>query len=301
MLEKLASFVFTNSLVAWTARKIVQLFIKILTKPVKGYLIPLPNDMVALKRHIRPGDVVLVEGDQRISECIKYLTQSSWSHSALYIGDGALRSDSELARRLRAEHGEEADCMLVEALVDKGVVLSPLSKYRNFNLRLCRPYRLSAKDQAVVVGHALASVGKVYDLRNVFDLARYFLPVSIVPPRLGREALKFGSGTPTRVICSSLIAECFGLVRFPIAPVFEARPTDSGQPQTGNGDIRVLPPSGVFQGVFHPVSPTLITPRDFDLSPYFEIIKFNVIEEMRFDYRRMVWAESSNPGKVGQE
>jgi hypothetical protein len=39
------------------------------------------------------------------------------------------------------------------------------------------------------------------------------------------------------------------------------------------------------------VSPSLVTPRDFDLSPYFEIIKFNVIENLRFDYRKILWAE----------
>ena len=40
---------------------------------------------------IRKGDVMLVDGDQRVSEVIKYLTQSSWSHAALYVGDELLR------------------------------------------------------------------------------------------------------------------------------------------------------------------------------------------------------------------
>ena len=37
--------------------------------------------------------------------------------------------------------------------------------------------------------------------------------------------------------------------------------------------------------------PTLVTPRDFDISPYFEIIKFNVIEQTKFDYRKIHWAD----------
>jgi hypothetical protein len=45
------------------------------------------------------------------------------------------------------------------------------------------------------------------------------------------------------------------------------------------------------------VSPTLITPRDFDLSPYFEIIKFNVIENSRFDYHKLRWVEDTEPGE----
>lgn len=36
---------------------------------------------------LRPGDVLLVEGNARISVAIKYLTQSTWSHAALYVGD----------------------------------------------------------------------------------------------------------------------------------------------------------------------------------------------------------------------
>ena len=36
--------------------------------------------------------------------------------------------------------------------------------------------------------------------------------------------------------------------------------------------------------------PTLITPRDFDLSPFFEVVKFNVIAQGGFDYQRIHWA-----------
>ena len=73
-----------------------------------------------MKRQIRKGDVVLVEGNERISEVIKYLTQSSWSHSALYVGDEAIKRDPELRLRLAQEYGEEANYMVVEALVQSG-------------------------------------------------------------------------------------------------------------------------------------------------------------------------------------
>ena len=41
------------------------------------------------------------------------------------------------------------------------------------------------------------------------------------------------------------------------------------------------------------VSPTLITPRDFDLSPYFEIVKFDVLGGSKFDYRKLLWVEET--------
>ena len=43
-------------------------------------------DAVAI---LRPGDAVLVEGGTRISVAIKYLTQSSWSHACLFVGESA--------------------------------------------------------------------------------------------------------------------------------------------------------------------------------------------------------------------
>ena len=35
---------------------------------------------------MEPGDILLVEGNQRVSSAIKYLTQSTWSHAAFYLG-----------------------------------------------------------------------------------------------------------------------------------------------------------------------------------------------------------------------
>jgi hypothetical protein len=269
----------------------------LLTKPVKSYALHIPNDIAALKRHIRKGDVILVEGNERISECIKYLTQSSWSHSALYVGDEPIRRNPALKAPLVAQFGEEANFLVVEAIVEAGVVLSPVSKYRDFNIRVCRPFNLAPADLAEVMDEAIRSVGDTYDLRNVIDLARYFLPVSLVPARFRRSALQFGSGEPTRVICSSVIASSFHRVRFPIVPNYEQLPPESVEPPKRRlWPIRTK--TGALQyGVLKMVSPTLITPRDFDLSPYFEIVKFNIIENMRFDYHKILWAEDT-PARV---
>src|SRR5215831_5370154 len=62
-----------------------------LSKEVPGYEPFTPSDPEHLRGVIQPGDVLLVEGNNRISGIIKYLTQSTWSHAALYVGpvDGA--------------------------------------------------------------------------------------------------------------------------------------------------------------------------------------------------------------------
>ena len=57
-----------------------------LEKPVRGYEPFTPSDPAVLRQSLEPGDVLLVEGNSRISGVIKYLTQSTWSHAALYVG-----------------------------------------------------------------------------------------------------------------------------------------------------------------------------------------------------------------------
>ena len=223
----------------------VRAALSLLTKPLPQYALKVPNDMARLKRYIRKGDVVLIEGNERISECIKYLTQSSWSHSAIYVGDDALRHSPEMRQRVLDEFGEEAGHLIVEALVEEGVVLSPLAKYRDFNIRVCRPFNLSRRDRDQVLNEVLSNVGYTYDLKNIFDLTRYFLPVTLVPRRLRRTALEFGSGEPTHVICSSMIANAFAKVRFPIIPMFKEPPLSDSVPQHGLARLINVPtPAG---------------------------------------------------------
>ncbi|MGH7932513.1 MAG: YiiX/YebB-like N1pC/P60 family cysteine hydrolase [Candidatus Binataceae bacterium] len=280
----------------YVLRKVTDFAVGLLTKPLARYQLNFPNDMAMLKKHLRVGDVLLVEGNERVSECIKYLTQSSWSHSALYVGDEPLRFKPEWKKQLVDQYGEEANYMVVEALVERGVVLTPLSKYRDFNIRLCHPFNLTAADQHRIVEFAMEHVGRAYDVKNIVDLARYFLPVSMVPARLRRQALQFGSGDPTRVICSSLIAECFHQIRFPIMPQLEPFPPGFEPAGRRVKFLSHFSRTDRGPGLLRMVPPTLITPRDFDLSPYFEIVKFNVIENSRFDYHKLLWVEDGEAG-----
>jgi hypothetical protein len=272
-----------------------ELAASMLSKPIARYSLTIPNDLAQLRKYIRKGDVLLVEGNERVSEVIKYLSQSSWSHSALYVGDEALRRSPEMRRELIEKYGDEANYLVVEALVESGVVLTPVSKYRDFNIRICRPHQLTVADQHQVIDYALGNVGNTYDLKNLFDLARYFLPVSIVPARLRRQALEFGSTDPTRVICSSLIAESFARVGFPIVPGYEPLPLEMETAPSRYAWLERFSHRERPSHLLRKVPPTLTTPRDFDLSPYFEIVKFNVIESSRFDYHKLRWVEEPPP------
>lgn len=52
------------------------------------------TDPVKLLACLRPGDVLMVKGQTRVSVAIKYLTQSTWSHAALYAGPCVGGSDA---------------------------------------------------------------------------------------------------------------------------------------------------------------------------------------------------------------
>src|ERR1041384_2313838 len=108
-------------------------------KPVSGYEPFTPSDPRALAASLKPGDVLLVEGNNHVSGVIKYLTQSTWSHAALYVGP--------LGDRMNAE-GEPHT--LIEAELGIGVDSAPLSKYSRFHTRVCRPIGLTETDCQLV-------------------------------------------------------------------------------------------------------------------------------------------------------
>jgi hypothetical protein len=271
-------------------RWLVDRIVDYLLEPLPSYERRARNDLAALESGLRKGDVILVEGDQRVSAVIRYLTQSCWSHAGLYVGDELLRRGGERADWARDHFGDEAAHLMVEAL-PRGVQIGPVAKYVDFNLRICRPHKLRQEHCAVLMDDAVASIGWHYDLRNVFDLARYMIPVSVVPPRWRVAALHFGSGEPTEVICSSLIARLFHKVRFPILPTVTYPEGSEDAPRRQIARRIFGQPSQDFTGLFRMRHPTLITPRDFDLSPYFDIVKLNPIARGDFDYRRIQWAD----------
>jgi hypothetical protein len=234
-----------------------------------GYEPYTPSDPDTLRRTLQPGDILLVEGNQRLSATIKYLTQSTWSHAALYVGD-ALPIPADGKERPR----------LIEVNLGEGCIAVPLSKYRTYNTRICRANGLSPDDRDTVVNFMVSKLGLKYDTKNILDMLRYFFPTPIVPVRWRRRMIAFGSGDPTRAICSSLIAEAYGQIRYPILPEITRAPgRASAQSNYSRSEI------------LHIRHHSLYTPRDFDLSPYFMIVKPTL--EYGFDYRMLTWEEAT--------
>lgn len=213
---------------------------------------------------LQPGDVLLVEGNSRISSAIKYLTQSTWSHAALFVGFDALR----LA-------GRDATHCFVEADTVEGVRSVGIEEFSGLHTRICRPVGLREPDRQQLIRHVIQRLGHRYDLRNVFDLARYLLPNPPVPVRWRRKLIHLGSGDPTRAICSTLIAQAFQSIRYPILPIVEQRSAERPDCPACVEEI--------LQVRHH----SLFAPRDFDVSPYFAVVKPPL--ENGFDYTRLHW------------
>jgi hypothetical protein len=220
-----------------------------LSAPVANYRPLTTSQPSQLAATLRPGDVLLVEGNTRISNAIKYLTQSTWSHAALYAGaiPGASNSDPY-------------EPFLVEVDMVQGVIAVPLSTYAAFHTRICRPAALTAEDATRVVEYAVARLGQTYDLKNLIDLARYLLPTPPLPRRWRRRMMALGSGDPTKAICSTLIAQAFQSVSYPILPDMVRRRDNPGA-DNHNREILTIRHFSLY------------SPRDFDISPYFEVVK----------------------------
>ena len=218
-----------------------------------------------LQRTLRKGDILLIEGSSRFSTSIKFFTQSTWSHAMLYIGDHL---------------GEQKDAQylsLLEVDIEAGVRAVPLSMYWDQHSRICRPIGLSENEINQVLQFAVARIGNSYDLKNIFDLARYLIPTPPIPSRWRRKALSLGSGDPTRAICSSLIAQAFQSIRYPILPdITYENPSDSKRIDT-------------YRKMHRRRDPSLFAPRDFDVSPYFEVIK--PIVQNGFNHHSLTWQE----------
>ena len=249
-----------NQLAQILGRKLAQF----LSKEIRQNIQVATVTQEKLAATLQPGDVLLVEGNTRISIAIKYLTQSTWSHAALYIGN-ALPTGAPW----------ELPKVLIEADLQEGVRAVSLAHYAQMHTRICRPVGLNDDDRNRVVNYAIARIGHYYDLKNIFDLMRYLLPTAPVPTRFRRRLLALGSGDPTRAICSTLIAQAFESVHYPILPIMQR--TWSDDPKHAD----------CYAEIYRIRHHSLYTPRDFDISPFFDIIKPAI--ENGFDYRSIAW------------
>jgi hypothetical protein len=242
-------------------------------------------DFARIQYELRPCDILLLEGRSRISNIIRLITQSPWTHAALYIGRLYEIDNAHTRARIKAfYHCEPNEQLLIESILGQGTIIVPVTKYKPFHIRLCRPKGLSLIDAQRLIDHAVSHLGRTYDIRHNVDLARFLLPWSFMPKKWRSSLFEQHTGTATKEICSSMIAEAFDSVNFPILPIMR-----QNQQQQITISSR---------------NPKLFTPSDFDYSPFFDIIKYPLFQlEEPGIYHHLPWQErpSSSPHQSSKE
>lgn len=233
------------------------------------------SDFEKIRYEIRPADVLLIEGRNRISPIIRQITQSNWTHATLYIGRLHDIEDMSLRMRIKKYYkGPLDEQLLIESIMGKGTIVTPLSRYRGYHIRICRPTGLSGEDAQKVVGYAISHLGMTYSVRHIFDLARFLFPWAIMPRRWRSSLFMHNALKPTEEICSSLIAKAFQAVKFPILPEI------------------IQDKNGAYS--FATRNPDLFTPKDFDFSPFFMIVKYPILSPTEENaYKELFWEKKA--------
>lgn len=235
----------------------------------RGYLC----DFDRIVHEVRPADVLLIEGRNKASFLIKRLTQSTWSHSALYIGRLHDVEDPLLREQIHQHYKGPINAqLLIESEVGKGTIISPINKYHEHHIRICRPAGLSYHDAQKIIAYAVNSIGKEYNVRHLVDLGRFLFGSRFIPRRWKSTLFRQEPGQATQDICSSMIAQAFESVNFPVLPLIRKGEKNQWE-------------------LFHR-NAKLYTPSDFDYSPYFNIIKYPIFPMTEVaPYHQLPWRE----------
>lgn len=228
-------------------------------------------DFQKIRYEIKPCDVLLVEGRSRLTSVIKTVTQSPWSHAALYIGRLHDIEDPRARKKIKQFYDGQPDTqLLIESQLGLGTVIRPLNTYDRDHIRICRPRDLAYKDAQELTRFAVSRLGCDYDVRQVVDLLRFLVPWFIVPSRWRSSLFHYIPGTSARTVCSTMIAEAFSYIQYPILPLVKRQ---------GSSCFKVFRRN-----------PKLCVPSDFDYSPYFDIIKYPIMDlNKEANYRLLPW------------
>lgn len=228
---------------------------------------------------IKPCDILLIEGRSRVSDVIRMVTQSPWTHACIYIGRLHDIANPMLRKKVLASYQCSPDeQLIIESILGQGTVVKPINVYKNEHIRICRPSSIIKDDAIAVTSFVINRLGINYDVRHIFDLLRFLLPWSIMPRRWRSSLFQRRPGTPTKQICSSMIGEAFASIDYPILPIIKKNKTKK---------MQILPSNH-----------RLLTPSDFDYSPFFDIIKYPIIEiKQQVKYRELPWQHNKNEEK----
>jgi len=186
-----------RSLLTRYRARLIHRLVLFLAQPVGQYTTVDAAGLHALAAVLQHGDVVLASGRTRAAALVRRFTGSCWAHAAMYVGP--------------LEEGPDPRC-IVESDIAEGVRAVPLTEFCGQRVLVLRPTGLAPDDRQKLADRIRARIGNRYDLAHAWALAKAVLrlPLPLRVPPVSADA--------TRFICSSLLAQAFVLVGYPILP-----------------------------------------------------------------------------------
>jgi hypothetical protein len=179
------------SLLSRSRARLAGAFARFLAEPIRRAAEP--GDVLALSALLRPGDILLTEGNTLMAALVRRLTRSPWAHVSLYVGPLEAGTDP---------------CCIIEADISAGVRAVPLSQFKGQRARIVRPLGLNESDRQRLADWLVGHIGDRYDLGHAVALCLRCLNLP-APRAMGQHARRF--------ICSSLLVQAFLFVGHPVA------------------------------------------------------------------------------------
>lgn len=237
---------FIHALIRWLAR----------AREPREHLM---SDYDRIRAELKLCDVILVEGRSVADDVVRDITCCQWTHSLLYIGRLMDIEDPDVRTLIRQHIDCEPDMALViDTRLGDGVQVRLFSDFEREHMRLCRPKGVADKDLIQVIRYAVSRLGTDREVTELPDLAKFYFPWGLIPLNWRLALFRYNPGTHSRLMSSNLIADAFGFIQFPIMPLVKTTGRNGAQ---------------LFRR-----TPRLCLPKDIDLSPYFDVVKYPFID-----------------------
>ncbi|MFT7094967.1 MAG: hypothetical protein ACJAV3_002778, partial [Alcanivorax sp.] len=210
-------------------------------------------DLDSLRTVLKPCDVLLVAGHSSVDRTFKVIGDSRFARAVLYIG----RLHDVADPALRALLGDYTPCepdtqLVIDARLERGLIVEPLSALEGRQIRVCRAQGLSDNEAQDVLRYAISRIGAGGSQSWGALALLTLMPWRWLPLRWRVNLFRRWAGELARALTGTVVADAFSFVQFPVLPLVK---------ENGSGS-RLLR-----------LQPRAITAADFDHSPYFEIIK----------------------------
>jgi hypothetical protein len=217
------------------------------------------SDFERVRQELHPCDVLLVDGSSRLDQRIKRLSNSRWSRALLYLGRLHDIDDPALRAILVEYQPCEADTQLVmEASLDRGLILQPLTNLEPGHMRICRPRGLSHHDAQEVIRFAVSRLG-LSSGPGWMDILRLFVPWQLIPRRWRLALFARMAGRLLRTLTGTSVGDAFAFIQYPVLPLVKHQ-------EDGATRLYRRHPQAFFAA-------------DFDHSPYFDVIKYAFVDQ----------------------